>query len=454
MEILVSRLARMCLPLSRVCNKLNSRTISRWSFLAVVSFVILLLYFKLFHHPLVMKLHFDGNVKHQRQQQLDSDKPISNLPPTPPSQKMKRILFWTTFFHWKDFDFGMGQEPFVRAGCRVTNCMTTDDRNFLNDSDALLFHPINYDPVGDVPPHRNPHQRYVFLFYEAETSGRIYPVFQHPAAREGFFNWTMTYRRDSDVYSPQPYGILRRKNRTSSILDRETLPVQLAPGLLPPDPAVFLETLMNNTNSSGRSDDNLVSKKTKKIAWFVSKCWTQSRRENFFRQLFEFYPSIDVYGECGIKGLDCQPWKSLECDKIIGDYKFYIAAENSFCPDYVTEKFYRALQVGAVPIVYGGSDYSAYAPPYSFIHAADFQSPKDLADYLFLLDQNPKLYARYLEWKKDWIVDRQPFDGWCSLCEKLNHPDANQTSKSYQDIAKWWFDDVPCLSKSSISIIT
>jgi alpha-1,3-fucosyltransferase len=341
----------------------------------------------------------------------------------------------------------MGQEPFVRAGCRVTNCVTTDDRSFLNESDALLFHPINYDPVNDVPPHRNPRQRYVFMFYEAEASNRIYPVFQNSTTQEGFFNWTMTYRRDSDVYSPEPYGILRRKNTSS--MNMNTLPVKLTPGTLPPDPAMFLESIMNSSTSKTKQD-SLVSNKTKKIAWFVSKCWTQSRRENFFRQLFDFYPSIDVYGECGSKGLDCLPWKSLKCDKIIADYKFYIAAENSFCPDYVTEKFYRALQVGAVPIVYGGADYSAYSPPYSFIHAGDFQSPKALADYLILLDENPNLYARYFEWKKDWIVDRQPFDGWCALCEKLNDPEASQASKSYKDIGIWWFDVAPCLLRTSI----
>jgi alpha-1,3-fucosyltransferase len=327
--------------------------------------------------------------------------------------------------------------------------MTTNDRRFLNDSDALLFHPINYDPVNDVPPHRNPRQRYVFLFYEAETSGRIYPVFQHSATHKGFFNWTMTYRRDSDVHSSEPYGILRRrKNMTSSsIYNLDTLPIKLAPVKLPPNPSIFLENIMMNNNES-TNNSAFVKKKSKKIAWFLSKCWTQSRRENFFRRLFDFYPSIDVYGECGSKGLDCLPWKSLECDQLLADYKFYIAAENSLCPDYVTEKFYRALQVGTVPIVYGGADYSAYAPPYSFIHAADFRSPKALADYLILLDENPNLYARYFEWNKDWMVDRQPFDGWCDLCAKLNNDP--EVSKSYEDIGKWWFDDVPCLPRSSV----
>lgn len=384
-------------------------------------------YFTLIH--VVKRPTQQINVQHFNQLPLDASR-----------KQFKRILFWTSYFDWKDFKFGMGREPFVRAGCRITNCVTTNDRNLLNESDAILFHPINYDPVNDAPRHRTSHQRYVFLFYEAETSGRLYPVFQPPTPK-GFFNWTMTYRRDSDIYSPQPYGVLRRKNSTTI----DTLPVPLSPGLLPPNPERFLQTMLNST-----TQDNNTSNKTKQIVWFVSKCKTASRRETFFRRLFDFFPSIDVYGECGSKGLDCVPWNSLECDTILADYKFYIAAENSLCPDYVTEKFYRALQVGAVPIVYGGADYSAYAPPHSFIQAADFQSPKALADYLVLLDENPYLYARYFEWRKDWTVVRQPFDGWCDLCAKLNEPMDSQSSKSYEDIGKWWFDDVPCVPGSSL----
>lgn len=421
-------LSWMCLSNHQFNTTIKWKTITL-SF--TISFALILSYFTL-HHVTIKSVQINRNTRH------GSETSNQLLPDTSPHQTIKRILFWTTYFNWKDFQFGMGQEPFLRAGCRVTNCMTTDDRTLLNESDAILFHPINYDPINDAPRHRLPHQRYVFLFYEAEISGRLYPVFQPPTPK-GFFNWTMTYRRDSDIYSPQPYGILRRKNSTNI----DTLPVALNAGMLPFNPATFLQTMMTIT-----WENSITTNKTKKIAWFVSKCKTTSRREIFFRRLFDFFPQIDVYGECGSKGLDCVPWNSLECDTILADYKFYIAAENSFCPDYVTEKFYRALQVGAVPIVYGGADYSAYAPPNSFIHAADFRSPKALAEYLILLDENPNFYARYFEWRRDWMVDRQPFDGWCDLCEKLNEP--IDSSKSYDDIGKWWFDAIPCVPTSSL----
>ncbi len=35
------------------------------------------------------------------------------------------------------------------------------------------------------------------------------------------------------------------------------------------------------------------------------------------------------------------------------DYKFYLALENSFCADYVSEKFWRTMSLTLVPIVMG-----------------------------------------------------------------------------------------------------
>jgi hypothetical protein len=127
---------------------------------------------------------------------------------------------------------------------------------------------------------------------------------------------------------------------------------------------------------------------------------------------------------------------------LLDEYKFYLSAENSLCADYVSEKFYRALKTDIIPVVYGGADYAAYAPPHSYIHVADFASPKQLAEYLLLLDKNEALYLKYFEWKKDYDVLRGPLDGWCDLCAKLNDP--QEPAKVYESMAEWWYDDVPC----------
>ena len=64
------------------------------------------------------------------------------------------------------------------------------------------------------------------------------------------------------------------------------------------------------------------------------------------------------------------------------EYLLYLSFENSFYPDYVTEKFYRALQTGTVPVVcFWWANYSNFAPPHSYVNARDFGTPQLLAIY-------------------------------------------------------------------------
>jgi alpha-1,3-fucosyltransferase len=367
------------------------------------------------------------------------NKSLNNAAAGDSGSDVKRILFWTPFFHVQDYGFGTGRDVFLNiAKCPVHNCMTTTDRNLVNQSDAIIFHPPDVN-VKDLPRHRMVHQRYIFFFFEAHFSYRNYPIFQNPVTNTKFFNWTMTYRRDSDVYDSRYGSILRWRNQSDAMTNQ--LPATLSPEESPPDPSSLWKFRQHSD----------VANRTKLVAWFVTNCNTPSRREVFFRQVANYIP-IDIFGGCG--PLKCLPSRSAKCDKLLDDYKFYIAAENNICADYITEKFYRALEIGVVPIVYGGADYAAYAPPHSYINAADFMSPQALADYLLLLDGNPRLYSKYLDWNKDWEVNkRKRLDGWCRLCEKLNAPtekDRSNSVKIYENMAKWFYDKIPCLPGTSI----
>ena len=102
---------------------------------------------------------------------------------------MKQILYWTDYFDKPDFEFGFGQEPFIRAGCRYTNCYATRDRSLLNRSDALLFNAHDYNH-NDLPPVRHKEQRYVFVNFEPLASPTDESIFAE--SRPHFFNWTMT----------------------------------------------------------------------------------------------------------------------------------------------------------------------------------------------------------------------------------------------------------------------
>ena len=95
------------------------------------------------------------------------------------------------------------------------------------------------------------------------------------------------------------------------------------------------------------------------------------------------------------------------------EYMFYLSFENSLCKDYITEKFYSAMNRSIVPITLGGAlegacnDYvdAAGAPPHSFIDALrDYPDPAKLATYLKTLRTKPSLFAEYFWWKDFYQV--------------------------------------------------
>ncbi len=49
------------------------------------------------------------------------------------------------------------------------------------------------------------------------------------------------------------------------------------------------------------------------------------------------------------------PMTSPDFFRLLAKYKFAFAIENAVCDDYVTEKFWRPLRLGVVPIAFGSS---------------------------------------------------------------------------------------------------
>ena len=116
--------------------------------------------------------------------------------------------------------------------------------------------------------------------------------------------------------------------------------------------------------------------------------------------------------------------KSAGCNNFISSkYWFYLAFENSYCDDYITEKAYRTLSWNTVPIVRGGANYSKYLPPHSYIDTQDYESPKHLAIYLEQLMTNNSKYQEYFSWKshyKYYTFGHTKRDGSCLLCKILH----------------------------------
>merc|ERR1719187_1445132 len=82
-------------------------------------------------------------------------------------------------------------------------------------------------------------------------------------------------------------------------------------------------------------------------------------------------------------------------------------------------------------------DYEKVAPPNSFIHIDDFETPEKLGQYLNILHNNKTEYFKYLEWKEDYEVECE--EKWsCQLCKKLHQPDNFAKQRKIENFSEVW----------------
>ena len=178
----------------------------------------------------------------------------------------------------------------------------------------------------------------------------------------------------------------------------------------------------------------------------MSHCKTTSEREAYVTEL-QKYIQVDVMGACG--SIKCEKYRLAmidNCSKSAeADYKFYLSLENSFCSEYVTEKFYRRITEMFIPITLGAANYTNLAPHHSYIDALSFESPKALAKYILHLDENEDEYLFYFWWQERFKVQLDKRLAFCKLCEMLHDP--NWPPKVYPDMTKWWRGKGNCLKK-------
>lgn len=314
----------------------------------------------------------------------------------------KIILFWNTF-EFSQHHLG---------GCPDWNCRIETNKLYANISHAVIFYG-SYS--NSFPSVRHSWQYYVFFTQES-------PLHSVPVEPYGnFYNLTLNYRRDADA--PCPYGFTVKR----------------------PNP-------LTENSALWRTVVETVSRKRKLAAWFVSNCGAPSGRDKLVWEM-QKYMQIDVYGNCG--NLKCPQDQHKHCEDMLNEnYKFYFAFENSVCRDYVTEKFWGKLSLTVLTVVLKRSVIENYVPPKSFIAVDDFSSPKDLVDYLILLDKETDLYLDYFKWKLNYDavflngnehdVKERPW-GFCRLCQILN--DKNVLHKTYPNIQEWWVAQSKCDNK-------
>jgi hypothetical protein len=90
--------------------------------------------------------------------------------------------------------------------------------------------------------------------------------------------------------------------------------------------------------------------------------------------------------------------------------------------------------MGAHPLTY-----KRYAPPNSYIHVDDFESPRALAEYLHVIDSIDELYNNYFEWKSYGEIGQNWM--WCRICALLHAP---KPTIIYHNLTQWWSGDDTC----------
>lgn len=312
------------------------------------------------------------------------------------SSGAKYILYWTGS---KNFHLPNNEGNALFKNCKIKNCYVTENKELLpvEEYAAILFYiPTSSNHPKETPPaRRSPWQRYIFA--SGETPIRFHDssaqyVYNH------FYNWTMTYRFDSDI--------VRRNAKVVKKKTKYVLPTK-----------------------------EQVRSKKRSVAWIVSNCKSVDRREQLAKNLAK-HIDVDIYGKCGT--LKCP--EDQDCyEYVANNYRFYLSFENSHCRDYTTEKFFKTLESDIIPVVYGGGDYASFAPPRSYINVEDFDSAEILASYLKILEQDLDSYLEYFEWKRDYVLEKGGLPSMCKLCELLNDPSV--PPKVYEDIKHWWFSE-------------
>nr|XP_056704262.1 alpha-(1,3)-fucosyltransferase 11 [Euleptes europaea] len=332
--------------------------------------------------------------------------PPSSSPPSPPP-----ILLWWSGGVFPHFP---GATASVRCpgGAR---CVSTRDRRArgLRRTRALLFYGTDFRAY-EAPLPRLRHQAWA-LFHEESPMNNF--LLAHRAGL-ALFNLSATFRRASHYpLSTQwlPGAAYLRRPPARTLAQRHRARRRLAP-----------------------------------LLYVQSHCHVPSDRDRYVRQLMQ-HIQVDSYGEClnnrelpskRLRDTSTATTEDPEFMALISNYKFHLAMENAICHDYMTEKLWRPMHVGAVPVYRGSPSVRDWMPNnHSIILIDDFESPKELADYLHFLDRNPDEYMKYLEYKnpggitnqfllenlerREWGVNDETLPNYlngfeCFVCEQEN----------------------------------
>ncbi|XP_072280210.1 alpha-(1,3)-fucosyltransferase 11 [Pyxicephalus adspersus] len=285
------------------------------------------------------------------------------------SNKELPILLW-----WSENLFPHFPGDTERIDCPQSSCMVTKNKRVRlhKRTKSIIFYGTDFRAY-EAPLPRLPHQTWA-LFHE-ESPMNNYVLSHLPGIR--LFNYTATFRRESNY----------------------PLTLQWLPSIhYLQNPAVSLAE-KNMWREKGYAP----------ILYMQSHCDVPSDRDRYVKELMK-YIQVDSYGQClknrplpnkRLEDTSTATTEDPEFMAFTSRYKFHLAMENAICADYLTEKLWRPMHLGAVPIYRGSPSVKDWMPNnHSIILIDDFVSPKDLAEFILSLDRNDEEYLRYLEYKK------------------------------------------------------
>jgi glycoprotein 3-alpha-L-fucosyltransferase len=304
------------------------------------------------------------------------------------TNRSKTILMWSKVPYFRKSYF---------HNCKY-KCVATYNQNKISKADAVIFWGWH---LTRLPKYRHRNQRWIFLLNESPIHTKLRKPLFSSYKFNGLFNWTVTYKHDSDI-----------RIRFWKFSKRQRI-------------------------SNATAIDYASTKKKFALA-VISNCANEERLK-LIREMQLYLPGkIDLYGKCG----DCVVNGGDNCKFKFRDYKFYLSFENSkYCKDYITEKFYaNALMHECVPVVYGPRkiDYLnnlPNIPSNSFIHVDDFANVKNLVDYLSHLDANSIKYNQCHEWREELELTQNKKHHYCDICEKLH---TDKSNKIYHNFEEWF----------------
>jgi hypothetical protein len=260
------------------------------------------------------------------------------------------ILFYNDFFD---------RVPrFAEAAC-AGEFDFTRDRSRIVQADAVVFHlpwfKENLSTLAKYP-------RNLWVAWSKESKDYV-PILADARAMASF-EIKMTYERSAEIWFPY----------LPKLADVSALRERAIPQKSEEAPLVLFQS--SKLDKSGRYE-------------FATEVMTHVRTDSYGKQL----------NNRTFEGPD-EGWSTKFA--LIARYKFCLAIENSIAPDYVTEKFFDPLLAGTVPVYRGAPNIEDFAPgPKSFINAADFSGPRELAEYLNYLDRDDAAYREYFAWRSD-----------------------------------------------------